>query len=246
MSRTKCFEFAALSLVLLGAMAGCHSSVADAPPAGQRGRGGGGRGGFNLLADETVQKELALTSGQKESIQKISADSRTSMSGLSQQDRQTKMPELRKAMDDKIDAVLNATQKARLKELRLQAQGPAALATKEVAEALKLTADQVKQIEEVNKGLDKARRETFQFGGGMNNDVREQLTILQTEADEKILALLDSDQATAFERMQGAKFDLSAGGGGGGFGGGGFGGGGFGGGFGGGGGGAGNRGNNGN
>jgi hypothetical protein len=217
MSRTNGFGFASLSLVLLGAMAGCHASAAEDPPAAQqrpqRGGGGGGRGGSNLFANETVQKDLALTAGQKDSIKKISDDFRKSISGLSQADRQTKMPELRKAMDDKIDSVLNATQKARMKEIRLQAQGPAALATKEVAAALRLSDDQVKQIAELTKGLENARRETLQFGGGGRSaDVREQLTILQTEATEEILAVLDSDQQAIFEKMQGAKIDLPAGG----------------------------------
>jgi Spy/CpxP family protein refolding chaperone len=216
MSRVNCFGFASLSLVLLGALAGCHASAAEDPPVAQRpqrGGGGGGRGGSNLFANETVQKDLALTAGQKDSIKKISDDFRKSMSGLNQTDRQTKMAELRKTMDDKIDAVLNATQKARIKEIRLQVQGPAALSTKEVAAAIRLSDDQVKQIVELTKGLENARRETLQFGGsGRNADVREQLTILQTEATEKILAVLDSDQQASFEKMQGAKIDLPAGG----------------------------------
>jgi Spy/CpxP family protein refolding chaperone len=217
MSRANCFGFASLSLVLLGAMAGCHASAAEDPPAAQqrpqRGGGGGGRGGSNLFANDAVQKDLALTAAQKDSIKKISDDFRKSISGLNQADRQTKMAELRKAMDDKIDAVLNATQKARIKEIRLQVQGPAALSTKEVAVALRLSDDQVKQIAELTKGLENARRETLQFGGGGRNaNVREQLTILQTEATEKILAVLDSDQQAIFEKMQGAKIDLPAGG----------------------------------
>jgi Spy/CpxP family protein refolding chaperone len=215
MSRTNRFVFASLSLVLLGALAASQAFAADdppaTPPARQSGPGAGGRGGFNLFANPTVQKELALTDEQKESIKTISADFRSSLSGLSQEDRQAKMPELRKAMEDKIGAVLNDQQKARVKEIRLQVQGPAALSTKEVAEALKLTDDQVNKIKDLVKSLADARREAFQGGGG-NADAREKLVTLRTETNEKILAVLNSDQKTKFEKMKGAKIDLPAGG----------------------------------
>jgi Spy/CpxP family protein refolding chaperone len=215
MSRTNCFVLS-VSLVLLGALAACQASAAADPPATPPARGpGGGRGGFNLFANESVQKDLALTDEQKESLKKISDDFRSSMSGLSQEDRQSKMPELRKAMEDKIGAVLNDKQKARMKEIRLQVQGPAALSTKEVAEVLKLTDDQVNKIKDLTKSLDDARREAFQGGGGGDPDVREKLAKLRTETNDKILAMLNPDQKADFEKLQGAKIDLPAFGGGG-------------------------------
>lgn len=217
MSRTTRFLFVSLSVVLLGALAAGQAFAADDPPANPPARGtGGGRGGFNLFANETVQKDLALTDEQKESIKKISDDFRSSLSGLSREDRRSKMPELRKAMDEKIGAVLNDKQKGRLKEIRLQIQGPAALATKEVAEAVKLTDDQVSKINDLTKSLADARREAYQGGGGRNADAREKLAKLRTETNEKILAVLNSDQKASFEKLQGAKIDLPARGSGGG------------------------------
>ena len=68
-----------LSLILLGALAGCHGSAANDPPPRQFGPGRGGRGGFNLFGNEKVQKELALTDNQKESIKRISGDFRSSI-----------------------------------------------------------------------------------------------------------------------------------------------------------------------
>jgi Spy/CpxP family protein refolding chaperone len=213
MSRTNRFVFASLSLVLLGALAAGQAFAADDPPANPPAQGpGGGRGGFNLFANQTVQKELALTDVQKDSIKKISDDFRSSMSGLSQEDRRAKLPELRKAMEDKIGAVLNDQQKARMKEIRLQVRGPAALSTKEAAEALKLTDDQVNKIKDLTKSLGDARREALQGGGAGNADAREKLAKLRTETNEKILAVLNSDQKASFEKMKGAKIDLPAGG----------------------------------
>src|SRR5438552_1766537 len=112
MSRVHCFAFASLSLVLLGPLAACHSSASDNPPPGQRGPGGGGPGGFNLYANEAVQKDLALTDAQKESIKSISDDFRSSLQDLSSDERRSKMQELRKGMEDKIGAVLDDKQKA--------------------------------------------------------------------------------------------------------------------------------------
>ena len=214
MSRTIRFMFASLSLVFLGALAVGPAFAADDPPASPpaQGQGRGGRGGSNLFANETVQKDLALTDDQKASIKKISDDFRASLSGLSQEDRRSKMSELRKGMDDKIGAVLDDKQKARVKEIRLQVQGPGALSTKEVADAVKLTDDQVNQIKDLTKSLSDARREAYQGGGGGNADAREKLAKLRTETNEKILALLNSDQKASFEKLQGAKIDLPPGG----------------------------------
>jgi Spy/CpxP family protein refolding chaperone len=214
MSRTVRFVFAMLSLVLFSALAVNQAFAADDPPATPptRGQGRGGRGGANLFANETVQKDLALTDEQKASIKKINDDFRSSLSGLSREDRRSKTTELRKGVEEKIDAVLDDKQKARIKEIRLQAQGPGALSTKEVADALKLSDDQVTKIKDLTKSLSDARREAFQGGGGGNSDAREKLAKLRTETNEKILALLTSDQKASFEKMQGAKIDLPAGG----------------------------------
>jgi Spy/CpxP family protein refolding chaperone len=212
MSRVYCFAFASLSLIFLGPLAACHSSAADNPPGGPRGPGGGGPGGFNLFANETVEKDLALTEAQKESIKSISDDFRSSIRDLSQEDRQSKMPELRKAMEDKIGAVLTDKQKARMKEIRLQVQGSGALSTKEVAAALNLTDEQVKQITDLTKSLDDARRELLQGPDGPDPDAREKLTQLRTDTDAKILAVLTPGQKASFEQMKGSKIDLPQGG----------------------------------
>lgn len=214
MSRAVRLVFATLSLVLFSALAVDQAFAADDPPATPpvRGQGRGGRGGFNLFANETVQKDLALTDEQKASIKKINDDFRSSLSGLSGEDRRSKMTELRKGVEEKIDAVLDDKQKARIKEIRLQVQGPGALSTKEVADALKLSDDQVTKIKDLTKSLSDARREAFQGGGGGNSDAREKLAKLRTETNEKILALLTSEQKASFEKMQGAKIDLPPGG----------------------------------
>jgi Spy/CpxP family protein refolding chaperone len=222
MTHTKCFIFTSLSFVLIGGLAGCNSSASDEPSMRQFGPpGGGGRGNFNLLSNDKVQKELALTDKQKAEIKKLNDDFRTSMGDLGDgDDRFTKMQALRKTLEDKIAALLDAKQTTRMKEIQLQVQGPSGLANKETADALKLTDDQVEQIKKLVDGQQTDIRDTFQAAGQVDfAEVQKEIERLRKEGNDKILAVLSADQKAAFEQMQGAKFDLPGGGFGGGFGG---------------------------
>ncbi len=230
MTRLNCFILSVLSLVSISGLTGCSGSASDEPPPRQFGPMGGGRGNFNLLNNDKVQKELALTEKQKEAVKKAFDDQRNGFSDLpDSDDRFTKMQELFKTLQDKITALLDDKQKARLKEIQLQMQGPAGLANKETADALKLSDDQVEKIKQINETMQTDIRDTFQAAGQVNfNEVQDEITRLRKDGNDKILAVLTADQKAAFETMQGAKFELPGGGFGGGFGGR-FGGGGFGG-----------------
>jgi Spy/CpxP family protein refolding chaperone len=211
MSRTYRWMFACLGVTVICTLAASCASAADDPPAPARQRGQGGRGGGgDLTSNEKVQSDLQLSDEQKESIKKVAdkaREERSSLAGLSQEDRRAKMQEMRKDMEQKVDAVLNDKQKARMKEIRLQVRGTAALTDKEIAEALKLTDDQVNKIKDLNKSLTDARTEAFSGGGRPDADAIAKLTKLRTETNEKILAVLNSDQKASFEKMQGTKIE---------------------------------------
>jgi Spy/CpxP family protein refolding chaperone len=216
MSHTNRLLLASLSFLMVAASVACFAFAADPPanpPGRQVGAGGGGAGGFNLFTNPTVQKDLALTDAQKESIKKIVDDFRASLTGLTQEDRRSKMPELRKVMDDKVDSVLNSQQKARVKEIRLQVRGVAALTSKEVVETLKLTDDQVNKIKELTAALRKDTREARQAAvtSGDRSSVREAVAKVRKEGTEKIMAVLTPDQKAGLEKMQGAKIELPTG-----------------------------------
>jgi Spy/CpxP family protein refolding chaperone len=226
MSRSFRFACASLALLITGALAASVAIAADDPPAtpqpGPRGPGafggmGRGFGGLILLRQEVVQKDLQLTDDQKASITKLqdkAQEDRQSLQGLSQEERQTKMQEMRKDQEEKIGGILDAKQKARLKEIGLQSAGAFALSNKEVAEALKLTDDQVNKIKELNDGFQKETREAFQSAanGGDATAARETFTKIRKEGSEKLMGVLTDEQKASFEKMKGAKIDLPPGG----------------------------------
>jgi Spy/CpxP family protein refolding chaperone len=203
--------FACLAVTVVCTLAAsCGAAAQD--PQGNQGRRGGNRGGFggDLTTNEKVQADLKLTDDQKDQIKKIVADAPRPMRdpNASREERMAKAAEARKDLEDKINTVLNDSQKARIKEIRLQARGTAALSDKEVAESLKLTDDQVNKIKDLNKSLADARTAARPQGGGPpDQDTIDKLTKLRTETNEKILAVLTSDQKATFEKMQGAKIE---------------------------------------
>jgi Spy/CpxP family protein refolding chaperone len=212
--------FTCLAVSLICTLAASCGAAAQDPQ--NQGRRGGGRGG-DLTQNDKVQADLKLTDDQKEQIKKIIADAPRPMRdpNLSREERMAKAQEARKDLEDKINTVLNDSQKVRIKEIRLQARGVQALSDKAVAESLKLSDDQVNKIKDLNKSLADARSAAFQGGGRPDQDAIDKLTKLRTETNDKILAVLTPDQKASFEKMQGAKIEgLPTGGFGGGFGGG--------------------------
>jgi Spy/CpxP family protein refolding chaperone len=210
------FMFGTLVVVTLCGLAACESSTAqDNPPARQRGMRGGG-GSLGLLRVEAVQNDLKLTDDQKSSIQKLqdaARDNRTALQGLSGDERTAKMQEIAKDQDAKIAGILDDKQKARLKEIRLQQRGPSALTDKEVAEALKLTDDEVNKIKEIADAMQKDMQEAFQSAGqgGDRTAVREKATKIRKDSTDKMLAVLSAEQKASYEKMLGAKIDLPQG-----------------------------------
>jgi Spy/CpxP family protein refolding chaperone len=217
MSYKSRFMFGSLIAVTLCGLAACDSSTAqDNPPARRGGMRGGGGGALFLLRNETVQKDLSLSEDQKSSLQKLQDSARESFSslqGLSDEERTAKIQELMKDQDAKIAGILDDKQKARWKEIRLQSRGAQALSDKELAEALKLTDDQVNKIKEI---VDAMRKEMQDFrqsaGSGDRTAMRDKMTKLRKDTDDKILAVLTPDQKTSYDKMLGTKIDLPQGG----------------------------------
>ena len=171
------------------------------PPLG-RGMGMAGMTSHaGLLRQEAVQAELRLSSDQKTKLAAAFPDGGPgggNFRDMSGEERQKWMAERRsrQAGDDaKIAATLDAEQFARLKQIRVQAIGGAALMDEAIAKAVGVSTDQVRALQE-------ALQEIREQGDGDPASMRQ-------KTYEKALSLLDAGQKARFEALRGKPFDTS-------------------------------------
>ena len=224
---------AAVAVALMFATVGVASAQR-----GQRGQGGGrfgfgqGRGGFGgglqMLRIPAVQQELKMTEAQiakldakQDEVQNGMREIMESAGGfqalrdMSPEDRQKFQTKISDLQNKAVSDVLDATQLKRYKELVLQREGPLAASRKEVADALKLTDAQRKQVAEIQRGLQESRMQAFQsLGQGASPEDRAKgmakMEELQTKAGDQALALFTEDQKKAWKEMTGAPFKFPA------------------------------------
>ncbi len=192
------------------------ASAALSQPPGGPGRGGfGGPGGFQatprtLLAIAEVRKELGISDDQKKQIDELLGDVQRQMQSsfgrmnieelqkLSPEERQKRFAEARKQSDEtgrkadeRLEAILNAEQRARLGQLRLQREGLAALNRPEVVRQLELTDNQ----------RDRLRRIQEQTFGPFASGPQAQVKAL---ADAR--AVLNDAQRARWDALKGKEF----------------------------------------
>jgi hypothetical protein len=121
-----------------------------------------------MLATQEVQKELGLTDEQKAKVKDLGREVREQLrsalgnfnfqelQSLSREEREKRLGEARKkaeaagkAVEDKLAKILDAKQLERLGQLRLQREGPAALARPRIADQLGLSDDQKAEIKKI-------------------------------------------------------------------------------------------------
>lgn len=186
---------------------------------GPGGPGGGGNIGFLVQMPE-VQKELKLDQTQVELLQDLRQNGPRpnfqELQSLSPEERQKRFQAMQADQEKKVGEILNKDQMARLKQLQLQQQGVRALDRVEVANALKLTADQKNQVKNAIQGERETMRQAFQGfqpGGAPPSDEERQANFkkmqdARTATDAKLNAILTPAQKQQFQTMQGAKFNF--------------------------------------
>lgn len=193
-----------------------------ATPAWAQGRGGfGGGGSVFLLANESVQQELKLDSGQAEKLRQIAQDlgqkmreQFSSLQDLQGDERRQKMDELAKKANEEVKTALKDTLKPeqikRFEQIARQQLGVRAFADSAVVSALKLTDDQQSKIKEVVQEIDQKRRDLFQDAqnGGDRQAVFQKLAELNQAGTEKATALLTADQKKSWEDLLGKPFEV--------------------------------------
>ena len=229
MQRRGFLGIAAATLLVFSA--GVVANVQGAPGGGQGGgrRGGGmgrgGGGGLQLLRIPEVQRELKMTPEQIAKIEPAQAALRQSLQGqgggnpgqASREERQAMMARMRDAQTKAVNGILDATQQKRFRQLELQRQGANALTTrKDVADELKLTEVQQKDIVEVQRRAEEDMQSAMAGVDFRNMSPEERqamgakMQAAQKATDEKITALLTDAQKAQWKEMQGAPFTFPA------------------------------------
>jgi Spy/CpxP family protein refolding chaperone len=183
----------------------------------QRQRGQGQRGGFGaafgggpvfLLTQKSVQDELKLSDEQVTKVKQLAEKQRESLQGLrdlSPEERRTKMQEQVKANEKAVADILNPDQVKRIKQISLQQQGTMALASTEVASALKLTDEQKDKLRSIQQDMRASFGQRGQ-GGRPSEEDRKKLEEARKAASEKVMNLLTAEQKTKWKEMTGEPF----------------------------------------
>lgn len=155
---------------------------------GQERGGFGGLGGapsdpVSLLRNPSVKKELGLSDEQF-----------------------AKVPD---AVLKALSEVLDEKQMKRLRQIELQQRGTRALADAKVQKELKISDEQRGNIKTILEDSGKEIGELFKSAkGGDFQGMREKMTALRKETNEKIEKVLTSDQRKAWKQLLGEEFKL--------------------------------------
>jgi hypothetical protein len=146
----------------------------------------------SLATNPAVQDDLKLTPEQRQQI-RAAGD----------------IAAFLRARDEKVNALLTAEQKSRLKQIELQQSGAIALDREEIAKELNLSAEQRSAVRTATRESS-ARFTPFRGGpGAQPPPSREEAERLFKERDEKILSVLDDEQRKVWLAMQGPKAPVS-------------------------------------
>jgi Spy/CpxP family protein refolding chaperone len=223
MNRCRC------SLVMFAAAVLIAAGSATAQPPQLQPRGQGSRWGGEspndptyMLFSESVQKELALTDDQKGLVEKLREEEEKTGSSffrrfmrMSPDEIQQKLDDRAKAARKKLAKILTPEQLDRLNQINIQVAGITALSYEDVAAKLKLTAGQKDKLQALG---DESRQELADLfpansagppDAAKMREIRPKQAEIKAEQKLNALAVLTDEQKSAFEKLQGEKFDTS-------------------------------------
>lgn len=209
------------SIALAVALFALSSGMAMAQFGGRGGmRGQNNGGGLQMLRLPEVQKELKLTPEQIGMIDAKQQEVRDAVQALypggfgqmTPEERQQRTAKTQELQDKAVADILAL----RFRQLELQRLGPVAITRKSVADGLKLTADQQKQVADLQTQANADRRAAMQgvdFQNMSDEDRQKMMTRMrdaQKAEGDKVLALLTDAQKTQWKAMQGTPFTFPA------------------------------------
>ena len=206
MTRPRAILAIVLTASILGALSACTP-----PESSQRrgtgdgtgtGRGAGDGAGLHLLTNPLVEKDLHLSDSQRVQIRALNVEAR----------------ENRGMIGQKVAEILTPPQLSRLKQIRLQVEGPAGLNTPETIKALDLSPGQCVQLSALEDQVRQRVQEIMAQTKGLSAEQRRakfpeilvKLDQLRRETIERAIAVLTPQQHEKFEKMQGVKINMDA------------------------------------
>jgi hypothetical protein len=142
----------------------------------------------NLVSASAVQDDLKLTPEQRQVIQEASD-----------------IAAFLRARDEKVNAVLTAEQKSRLKQIELQNTGIVAIERDEIARELNLSPEQLAAVRKtIGEALGRVIPSRGRPGAETPASQGESADVAK-QRDEKLLKLLNDDQRKSWLAMQGPK-----------------------------------------
>jgi ferric-dicitrate binding protein FerR (iron transport regulator) len=170
---------------------------------------------LGLLHRPEVLAELRLTEGQKARLRPPAGEDCREVRrffgdlySVSAEERPRKAAEFRAAQEKRLAEVLDGDQQRRLGQILLQQQGYAALASPDVADLLRLSAEQRRQVEAVTRELGQARRAAFSWGPWGGPDFGRRLDEVRQREAERLAALLTEEQKERWRSLTGRPFQL--------------------------------------
>lgn len=168
----------------------------------------------SLASLPEVQAELKFTDEQKtlaNSLQEQLVEDRRKVFQNGSGDWDAMRIEIEKLSNEASAKVLDKLddgQKKRLTEIYVQANGPNALADKEVMEQLEISDEQVEALETAREDNRYAFFDAWQdFQGMSEEERREAMAELQEEADARLLEALNDQQREEFSKLGGEELE---------------------------------------
>ena len=181
--------------ILLGAMLAPQTTLnaaADQPPSRPKTSQALGTG-FELLLYEKVRDDIGLTDAQGQKLQSLASQFYADPANAAKT----------------LGKILTPHQSERLKQIKLQTAGAAALSTAEVAKALALTDPQREKLKTLEAEYREKTHAAVQGGKKKNyKQVRSIMADMRAKHMEAAVQLLTPQQQRKFEKMKGPKVNM--------------------------------------
>jgi hypothetical protein len=181
---------------------------------------------LRLLHYPEVQQELKLTPEQEQKLKQAQKDTQAhmvelvrGMSKLSPEERRKRFGTFQDEQDRTLVDLLSAKQRARLRQIEIQAAGPEALLRTDVAGELGLSGDQRQRLRTAAEAgttdletATAAYRNQQNLTAAQQEAVKQRISEVRKESGLKLMRILTAAQRKQFEELQGPPFHLPDGG----------------------------------